>query len=73
MTGRLGGAWRRHGYRPWARLLHRFGLHHTRRIGPLESEWQGRMDYVIRCEWCGLSRVEHDPPITPATLRRAES
>jgi hypothetical protein len=46
-------AWARTGYRPWARLLHRVSLHHTRRIGPLED---GAI--VHRCEWCGLSRRE---------------
>lgn len=39
-------------YRLWARLLHRFNLHHTRLIGPLAPDG----GLVERCEWCGLSR-----------------
>jgi hypothetical protein len=39
-------------YRVWSRTLHRFNLHHTRVIGPLEPDWS----FVERCDWCGLSR-----------------
>jgi hypothetical protein len=45
--------WLRFGYRKWARLLHRFNLHHTRHIGPLEPGG----GFVERCEWCGISRA----------------
>lgn len=41
-------------YRAWSRLLHRFNLHHTREIGPIED---GLASVTItRCEWCGLSK-----------------
>lgn len=40
-------------YRLAARALHRFNLHHSRRIGPMED---GR--FIHRCDWCGLSRME---------------
>jgi hypothetical protein len=50
--------WFRFGYRPFARLLHRFNLHHTKRIGPLEPTG----DYVHKCEWCGVSRTERTRP-----------
>ena len=58
-------------YRAKSRLMHRFNLHHTRRIGPLEPH--GGM--VEKCDWCGLSRsippweVEGRPP-TRADLDR---
>lgn len=39
-------------YRLWARLLHRFHLHHACVRGPLQPEG----GYVERCDWCGLSR-----------------
>jgi hypothetical protein len=45
--------WLRFGYRPWARLLHRLSLHHTRRIGPMED---GAI--IHKCEWCGVSRAD---------------
>lgn len=54
--------WYRTGYRPWARLLHRVNLHHTREYGPLAD---GR--YMIRCEWCGLFGQR-----TPAAVRQRE-
>ncbi len=46
-------AWCSYGYQPWARLLHRFSLHHTRTFGPMDD---GAL--LIRCEWCGVQRVE---------------
>jgi hypothetical protein len=39
-------------YRSWQRLLHRFHLHHTRTMGPLQPGG----GYVERCNWCGISR-----------------
>lgn len=60
--------WRGARYRAWSRLLHRFNLHHTRRIGPLVDD-DGDAAYVVRCEWCGLSQRE---PVDPyAKIRRA--
>lgn len=44
-------------YRAWSRLLHRFNLHHTRRIGPLEDE-DGDGVYIIKCDWCGMGGRE---------------
>lgn len=64
--GRFVG-WR---YRLWSRLLHRFNLHHTTRIGPLVDE-DGDSAYVIRCEWCGLGRTE--PIDRFAKIRRASA
>jgi hypothetical protein len=40
-------------YRLWSRALHRFNLHHTRRVGPMQDG-----AYLHRCEWCGVSRKE---------------
>lgn len=56
--------WSRFGYRPWAKLLHHFDLHHTRRIGPME-------DGVIihRCEWCGVSRTEVPLEVTRRRMK----
>lgn len=51
-------------YRAWARLLHRFNLHHTKRIGPMED---GR--FLHRCEWCGLRRTETPMWITEREMR----
>lgn len=48
-------------YRPLSRFMHRFGLHHTRRIGPMED---GAV--IHKCEWCGVSRVDH----TMESIRR---
>ena len=58
MTGRarVNRVWLRLGYRHWARLLHRFNLHHTRTLGPLEPGG----GYFDRCEWCGLSSMVRD-------------
>jgi hypothetical protein len=46
-------AWGRTGYRPWARLLHRAGLHHTR------SGYAEHGDRWVRCDWCGISGITH--------------
>ena len=46
-------------YRSVKRLMHRFDLHHTKRIGPLDD---GRT--VHRCEWCGVSRIETPLEVT---------
>jgi len=46
-------------YQRWSRLLHRFNLHQTREIGPLEDG-----STVIKCEWCGLSQWKR-PMRTP--------
>lgn len=43
--------WGRTGYQPWARLLHRLNLHHTRTYGPMEDGLS-----LVKCEWCGLSK-----------------
>lgn len=40
------------GYRRRQRLMHRFHLHHTRVIGPLQPDG----GYVEKCDWCGISR-----------------
>lgn len=41
--------WCRTGYRSWARLLHRFDLHHTR---------SHMIDDTVltKCDWCGLAQ-----------------
>lgn len=41
--------WLRSGYRPWALLLHRLNLHHTRTVH-MPSDVR-----VVRCDWCGVS------------------
>ncbi len=66
MTRRLGLLWARAGYRPWARLLHRFNLHHTRQIGPMED---GAI--IHRCDWCGASRKDWLPGVTERRMREA--
>ncbi len=63
-TPGLTGLWLRHGYRAWARLLHRFNLHHSRRCGPMQD---GRL--LHRCEWCGMSRVETPMSVTVAEMK----
>lgn len=40
-------------YRVKSRLLHRFNLHHTRRLGPMPDGV-----YLHRCDWCGMTRKE---------------
>jgi hypothetical protein len=60
--------WRRVGYRPWARLLHHFDLHHTRRIGPMEDGAT-----IHRCEWCGASRREVPMWLTEQRMRASRS
>lgn len=52
-------------YRFAMRLMHRFNLHHTRAIGPLED---GRT--LHRCEWCGVHRVETPMSVILADMRR---
>jgi hypothetical protein len=60
----MGALWARFGYRPWARLLHRFDLHHTKRIGPI-----GDGEIIHKCEWCGISRKEVPMWLTARWMR----
>ena len=53
-------------YRFTAKLLHRFDLHHTRRIGPLEDGVT-----IHRCDWCGVSRTETPLAVTIRRMREA--
>lgn len=55
-------------YRIWARLLHRFNLHHTRRSGPMEDG-----AYLHRCDWCGVSRKEVPAWLTAKRMSASES
>lgn len=41
-------------YRTAQRVMHRYGWHHTRRIGPLEPDGVT----LHRCDWCGVSRTD---------------
>jgi hypothetical protein len=66
MRRRLLLLWLRTGYRPLARLLHRFDLHHTVRMGPLEDGVT-----VHRCEWCGVSRTEVPMEVTMRRMAAA--
>lgn len=59
--------WLRFGYRPWARLLHRFNLHHSRTIGPMEDGCS-----LHRCEWCGMSRKETPMYVIEARMREGK-
>ncbi len=48
--------WNKYFYRHWAKLLHRFSLHHTERIGPVEDG-----SILEKCNWCGISRWVYRP------------
>jgi hypothetical protein len=66
MRFRLTLLWARTGYRPWARLLHRLNLHHTRRHGPFEDG-----TFAHRCDWCGVSRRETPMHVTARRMRES--
>lgn len=48
-------------YRWWSRLIHRYGYHRTRTIYPAD-EATGRVDALVKCNWCGL--VARAPSLT---------
>lgn len=54
----MSGPWSRFGYRPWARLLHRFGLHYARR------SYMEDGSILHWCHWCGMRRREVPKKLT---------
>jgi hypothetical protein len=56
----IGSLWRRFGYRPWSRFIHRFGLHVMD-----ANPWIEPGRTLHWCHWCGLRGMTVNMPLTP--------
>lgn len=60
----MGYPWRRFCYRPFSRLIHRYGFHHA----PANHALTNDAGWVLhRCSWCGLTGFVM-PKLTPEQL-----